>query len=325
MQIENSSDRLFHDAAADLHGRGRKPAFIPQVDGDRMRRAQRLRSCFSAPSPRLGDFDASWFSNLCLAARNLEDVHDILRMVHAGLGSKACVLAQIGPTRFLSSFQLLVDVPDALATAIVSRPMADDAVMTACKQRVLGFAWSDLERIIQMNERRRETLAIYASYGMHEGFTVPLSVPGEPRGFCSFAWEDPRDATLDVMAIIVLAAQCMFETARRVLGLWVERRERLELTPRQIDCLAGVACGLNDAQIAHELGISVETVHDHLEVARKRYGAHKRTDLMVKAIRSGELPWSRITGSRSAWASARYRAGRIPMIPRVDPASLVAS
>ncbi len=243
-------------------------------------------------------------------------------MVYSGVGSKVCLLAQIGPTRFLSSFHLPVDVPDALATAIVSRPMADDAVMTACKQRVLAFAWSDLERIIEMNDRRRETLAIYASYGLHEGFTIPLAVPGEPRGFCSFAWEDPPDLTLDVMAILILAAQCLYETARRVLGLWVEHRECLGLTPRQIDCLAGVACGLNDAQIAHELDISVPTVHDHLEVARKRYRAHKRTDLVVKALRSGELPWSRITGSPLAWASARYRSSRPPWDPMVDPEAL---
>ena len=256
----------------------------------------RLKSCFRSAQPTLASFDLDWFRTLCLAARNLDQVHLILRMLHEGLGASAAALVNIGPTRYAPIFELLVGVPGSLRKAIKARRVIDDPMMVACEQRVLGFAASDLERVIDMNDRRRATLAIYEAHGLQDGYTIPFCVPGEPRGFCSFGFADPEQLTLEVMGVISLASAMMFETARRVLGMWIEHRLPFELTERQIDCVAGVARGLNDNQIAWQLGIGVETVHDHLEAARKRYGAHKRTDLAVQAIRAGDLHWNKIVG-----------------------------
>ena len=262
----------------------------------RTRASRSLRSCFRSARPSLATFDLDWFVKLCLAARDLDDVHVILHMLHEGIGASASALVNVGPTRSSPIFELLNDVPDTLLEAIRSRRTIDDPLMVACEQRVLGFAASDLDRIIDMTEARREMMAIYAAHGLVDGFTVPFCVPNEPRGFCSFGFADPDDLTMDVAGIINLTGNIMFETARRVQGMWTERRIRAELTPRQLDCLAGAARGLNDGQIAWELGISTQTVHDHIEAARRRYGARKRTDLMVRAIRSGDLHWDRITG-----------------------------
>ena len=257
---------------------------------------QHLKSCFRSGRPSLASFDLDWFRTICLAARNLDHVHLILRMLHDGLGASACALVNIGPTRYSPIFELLVGVPGSLRKAIKARRVVDDPMMVACEQRVLGFAASDLERVIEMNDRRRATLALYEAHGLRDGFTVPLCVPGEPRGFCSFGFADPDDLTLDVMGVINLASAMLFETARRVSGMWLEHRLPSELTQRQVDCVAGVARGLNDNQIAWQLGIGVQTVHDHLDAARKRYGAHKRADLAVQAIRAGDLHWNRIVG-----------------------------
>ena len=283
---------------------GRKliPASSPEMQEDiatmkarRSRRPQPLRSCFKAARPTLATFDVDWLAKLCLAARNMDDVHAIFQLIHDGVGSHASAIVNVGPTRLQPIFEILIDAPDALVDEIRSRRVIDDPMMVACEQRVLGFAASDLDRIIEMNDRRRETMAIYARYGHEEGFTVPCCVPGDARGFCTYGWTNPEDLTMDVMMILNTASMMLFETARRVLGLWVERPVQVELTPRQIDCLAGSARGLHDAQIAWELGISVPTVQGHFESARRRYGARKRMDLMVCAIRSGDLHWDRIT------------------------------
>ena len=280
----------------DPDGNAEGAASGPTTSVTRLRAPQRLRSCFRSARPSLASFDTEWFLNLCLAARNLDDVNAIFHLIYEGIGASAGALVNIGPTRYTPIFELLIDVPDTLLEAIRARRVIDDPMAVACEQRVLGFSASDLERIIEMNDRRRETMAIYAAHELNEGFTVPFCVPGEPRGYCSFGFTDPEDLTTDVMAIINLAGGVLFETARRVLGMWVERRRNAELTPRQVDCLAFAARGLNDGQIAWELGISTQTVHEHFESARKRYGAHKRLDLMVCAIRSGDLHWDRITG-----------------------------
>jgi DNA-binding CsgD family transcriptional regulator len=96
------------------------------------------------------------------------------------------------------------------------------------------------------------------------------------------------------MSIIQLAAPLLFEAARRVLGLWKEHRMPKGLSQRQTECVTLVARGLSVAQIARKMGITVPTVHEYIEVAKKRYGARTRVDLVVKAIRSGDVHWSKI-------------------------------
>lgn len=253
-----------------------------------------IRSVFHSDRGRLEDLDVNWLCSLGLAAENLDHVQTLLRMVMEGAGASCCAMVQVGETRAHSVFEIFIDVPDGLVAAIKARRVADDAVMIACEQRVLGFIWSDLERVIEMNDTRRETLAIYAAHGLEDGFTVPLCVPSEPRGFASFGFSNADSLSFQQTSIMQLAAPVLFETARRVLGQWKERRVPLGLSQRQTECVTLAAQGLSDAQIAGKLGISVDTVHDHLEVAKKRYGAKKRIDLVVKAIRSGDLHWNKI-------------------------------
>jgi LuxR family quorum-sensing system transcriptional regulator CciR len=64
------------------------------------------------------------------------------------------------------------------------------------------------------------------------------------------------------------------------------RRRRLRpiLTSRQRDCLILVARGKNDNQIAEVLGISGQTVHKHIEAAKKRYGVSTRMQLVMHAL-----------------------------------------
>ena len=254
-----------------------------------------VRSVFRTSNRRLEDFDVDWFCSLGLAAENLDHVHTLLRMVMEGVGATACVLCQVGQTREGSLFELQVDCPQELVRALKARPVSDDAIMVACEQRVLGFQWADLERVIDMNDRRRETIALYNMHGLEDGYTVPFCIPNEPRGFCSFGFADAEQLSFEQMGIMQMAAPTLFEVARRVQGLWKERRVPLGLSQRQTECVTLVAQGLSNAQIAYSLGISIDTVHAHLEVAKKRYGAKKRVDLVVKAIRSGDLHWDRIT------------------------------
>ena len=254
----------------------------------------KIRSLFLTGSQRLEDLDVDWLCLHALAAQSLDDVATLLRMVMEGVGATACVLCQVGHTRGESLFEIQINCPKELERLIKSRKLADDAVMVACEQRVLGFEWSDLERVIDMNDRRRETLALYAAYGLHNGYTVPLSIPGETRGLCSFGYSSADSLTFQRRSIMQITAPVLFETARRVQGLWREHRMPHGLSHRQAECVTLVAQGLSDAQIAGRMGIGIPTVHEYLEVAKKRYGAKKRVDLVVKAIRSGDVHWNKI-------------------------------
>ena len=81
-----------------------------------------------------------------------------------------------------------------------------------------------------------------------------------------------------------------FEAARRLLA---DARASLaaghQLTDRQRDCVVWAARGKSDWEIAQILGISHETVIQHVKQARERYGVTKRTMLAVSALFDGTI------------------------------------
>lgn len=59
------------------------------------------------------------------------------------------------------------------------------------------------------------------------------------------------------------------------------------LTMRETQVLRHVALGLSNKEIARSLGISVETVKEHVQNILRKINANDRTDAAVRAIRSG--------------------------------------
>ena len=62
-----------------------------------------------------------------------------------------------------------------------------DAVHRACQTTGVGFAWSQLPKMIPLTRRDYRVLEAAAKQGLGTGFTVPAHVPGEVNGSCSFA------------------------------------------------------------------------------------------------------------------------------------------
>ena len=61
----------------------------------------------------------------------------------------------------------------------------------------------------------------------------------------------------------------------------------LVLTDRRVEILRRLAAGRRPREIAKELGISVDTVYEHLEVIRRLLGAHTAPESIRLAIRHG--------------------------------------
>ena len=61
----------------------------------------------------------------------------------------------------------------------------------------------------------------------------------------------------------------------------------VHLTPRQLDVIRQLALGLPNKEIAVALGISIETVKEHVQDILKRTGIPDRTGVAVWAIRNG--------------------------------------
>jgi LuxR family quorum-sensing system transcriptional regulator CciR len=163
-----------------------------------------------------------------------------------------------------------------------------DPVHRASNLTSVGFTWSKLPEMIALSDRDRLVLETARRQGIGDGFTVPAHVPGEAHGSCSFACATGEAMREDNFPLVQLVGAFAFEAARRM------QRMRLigppiRLTDRQRECVMWAARGKSDWEIAQILGISHETVIEHLKHARERYGVGKRTLLAVHALFDGTI------------------------------------
>lgn len=174
-----------------------------------------------------------------------------------------------------------------------------DPVHRASYMTAIGFRWTQIPWLVPLTESDRDILEEGKRRGICDGFTVPVHVPGEARGSCSFAigsGEVPDQATLMQAQV---AGTYAFEAARR---LWHKRGLSLTplrpvLTDRQRDCVLLMAQGKSDAEIAKILGISKDTATAHMRAACQRYRIYKRQLLIPLTLFDGTLtfgdvkPW----------------------------------
>jgi LuxR family quorum-sensing system transcriptional regulator CciR len=166
-----------------------------------------------------------------------------------------------------------------------------DPVHRASHTTLTGFRWTDVPSMIPLSGRDRQILDAARGHGLVEGFTVPAHVPGETLGSCSFAAAANDDIDDLLLPVAQLAGQFAFEASRRVAG---GRRlgASLTLTSRQLECIKYVGRGKTDAEIAQILGLSENTVVEHLKNARQRYNAAARAVLPVRALYDGALSFA---------------------------------
>jgi LuxR family transcriptional regulator, quorum-sensing system regulator CciR len=165
---------------------------------------------------------------------------------------------------------------------------ASDPVHRASNVTSVGFTWSRLPEMIVLTDKDRQVLDLARSEGIGEGFTVPAHVPGEAHGSCSFACAAGDPFSDRNLSLLQLVGSFAFEAARRM------RRDRfsqgpVQLTDRQRECVIWAARGKSDWEIARILGISDQTVIEHLKHARERYGVGRRTLLAVHALFDGTI------------------------------------
>jgi DNA-binding CsgD family transcriptional regulator len=166
---------------------------------------------------------------------------------------------------------------------------SSDPVRRASQRTSLGFTWSRVPELIALSPRDREVLERARHVGIGDGFTVPAHVPGESAGSCSFAVPRGKYLPERSLPIAQLIGAFAFEGARRVRKGAQSACSRRPLTDRQRDCVYWVARGKTDWEISRILGLSHDTVIQHLKQARQRLGVARRSQLAVQALFEGSL------------------------------------
>lgn len=180
------------------------------------------------------------------------------------------------------------------------RYYSDDPIHIASTKTVVGFLWRDVGNFIKLTARHRQILTEAAAFGLGEGFTVPVYLPGEYHGTCSFGANSLDGLIPGALPIAQLCGTFAFETGRRIM----RSRSRIPIEPtpiltaRQHEALILVGRGKTDAEIGHILGVSRATAHEHVEAVRHSYGNAQRPFLIARALFDGQVAFSDLLGRR---------------------------
>lgn len=194
---------------------------------------------------------------------------------------------------------LLHDYPDEWARVYVSFDLAGrDPVRRACDKSMTGFSWMEIERLIPMTRGDRQMLAVGRECGIGDGYTVPRFLPGATRGTCTFAVAPGQTLPGTGLFAAELVGALAIVSALKICGD-SEYPAKPVLSDRQRECLLWSARGKTAAETAIILGISTETVIQHLKMARERYDVHCRQSLILSALYDGLIGFGDIFGWRA--------------------------
>lgn len=184
--------------------------------------------------------------------------------------------------------------PDWVERVAEQGYLPDDPIHAASMRRVAGFLWHEAVASLALTERQDRILEEAARYGLRAGVSVPVHVPGEYYGGCSFGAATLDDLQPNALYLAQLGGLLAFESAR-VLMLKRDGRTPApppHLTPRMQEALVWVGRSKTDSEIATVMHVSRATAHEHVEKLRRAYGNAQRTQLVVRALFNGQVTFA---------------------------------
>jgi LuxR family transcriptional regulator, quorum-sensing system regulator BjaR1 len=164
-----------------------------------------------------------------------------------------------------------------------------DPVVTEFRKNIHPYTWGEVRNKRDIKKKEKDIIDEAREWGARDGFMVPIVTrSGSVSGFCPCGFEpdlSPRArAALEIIAIYSHHA-----LTRAVLQ--DQRREfaRTPLTAREREVMQWVAVGKTDDEIGEILCLGASTVASHIENAKRKLDAFRRTYAVVQAIRLGEI------------------------------------
>jgi len=161
-----------------------------------------------------------------------------------------------------------------------------DIIMEKMASTLTPVEWSTLS---SPTKKQAQILNEATDFGLVNGISLPIFVPGIcPTTFSISGAEEDIDT--NCFPILHMLAMYFHEAILRIKSIKsTTSYVGLELTAREKECLHWVAAGKSDGVIGDILDISKNTVHFHIENAKRKFNLPTRVQAVVMAIYSGKI------------------------------------
>jgi len=224
-------------------------------------------------------------------AKDSQDIQGVLEHLTYFLGFRHFAIGHhvdlLNPPS--TSFGVSNYTPDWLSEVFHEGYYMDDPIHFLCNGRNTGFIWPDPHLLNRLNERHRHILERGALRNFRAGYTIPVHLPGEYSGSCTFAAPLSGNISREVLPAAFFAASHAFEAMRRqarmAAGLSVEPPPQVTARQREVVLLLGQ--GKSYAEMGDILGISGATAHQHCKAVFRSYGNIQRCNLIARVLFDG--------------------------------------
>jgi LuxR family quorum sensing-dependent transcriptional regulator len=164
-----------------------------------------------------------------------------------------------------------------------------DPIVTEFRRNLRPFSWNDVRKKTDLKQRERNIIDEAREWGARDGLMVPIRTQsGSLSGFCPCGF-DPDLSSRARAALEVIGIYSYFALKRALLQADRDEIRHTPLTPREREILQWVAAGKSDDEIGEILSIATTTVTQHVENAKRKLDAMRRTYAIVQALRVGEI------------------------------------
>lgn len=213
-------------------------------------------------------------------------------LAHMGFRYFACC-SHVNPKNPPLHAVVLHNYPGSWVRTFADRDLHEiDPVLLRAERTILPFFWDNADFRTSLSRAQKQILREAADVGITNGFTVPIHLPwdaGALRASCSVVPDSGLISPHAYRAVQTMSMYLYASVSDRKSSRNLASQVGPILSARERQCLELAAQGKSDWEISQVLNISENTVHKHVESAKRRLGVPTRVQAIVWAAQRREI------------------------------------
>lgn len=227
------------------------------------------------------------FDEKCKAAKTVDEIKRLFFKEMEDCGVRYAALAShTDPVKPPPGAVMFCNYPQAYQQWFSENECAKyDPAFWYARRANETFYWSDLPRELDLTPKQARVLNEARDFGIADGMTIPLIVPGAMPASCSLVPGPSGFEPLITPDLAWIANRAHLEACRRM----PEWKGSVRLTNEQRHVMYWVIRGKSDTDIGAIMNISARTVGKRVDKVRELYGVRDRTQAAMLAVAFGEI------------------------------------